>query len=842
MRDSLHERRGPMTWGSGLSDKNTFIAIGTGVLILLTALTLHNAIVTGAITLVGIGYAILSFAAPDNRLKREVNKLARKIEKGPPGLRSKSSKPLPRDTSSRELLLNDLTARLEQKGWLCVIRLDGRDILGALPGTREDAIPESIACLRIVGAFGWKLDQVHGLDESEKKIAANDLRGVASDSLRANDPQSAKLLQTVASILREDDKLDGRLVPLIDARKDALDRFAGRWMLKLFEELHCKFGVFTQESEGPDTPHIRQRLTQREGLKYVTGILSPWLSKQQCDVIFASLCASAGRRQDLDPDLLKIRCAVIAAAAEFGEEAEATQRLLRSESSSFSTFDAKAREAALEVRWVIDRKVGPGVTGAFDRLSIIDTVTPEMLRVLLEDLGMDKNRAGELFDWLRGDEFRLAGIVASTEDAISLAGTVRAAALTWLGDVPQSVAYQKAQIARERCYRVCLVMNRARVPAGYEDWVAPGYAGLHLFETPDWWGDVYAWCGLVEGIASLEDRRDAGVAITCLFLETWWWWGDQLRLKFVDDVLGMARTILRDQPEWIGALEEFDQNYQPELNLRADAGDDRWQHVAHALAFLADNLGLRQGDVPAEPVPARIYVCWCFFSGDVAQQTGNLEAADKWFGEAAEACSNGEDNAAMRAFAHYQRADVWIPSDTERSMRLIMRTSLAEAAVELNDLSLRAYVARMYGDIRWKSGNIDGAFDAYGRALLLTYVYQVDQESEKMPPSEYTYALYREMRTRFLNRLGEAREYGRASEADAAVERIRTLFGPYWELKRPAASGKDPLADVVPPLPEKADFEFGSGYAQDALLMLQHKLTNRVAEPVERLLRDREEK
>jgi len=157
-------------------------------------------------------------------------------------------------------------------------------------------------------------------------------------------------------------------------------------------------------------------------------------------------------------------------------------------------------------------------------------------------------------------------------------------------------------------------------------------------------------------------------------------------------------------------------------------------------------------------------------------------------------------------------------------------------------LSLRAYVARMYGDIRWKSGNIDGAFDAYGRALLLTYVYQVDQESEKMPPSEYTYALYREMRTRFLNRLGEAREYGRASEADAAVERIRTLFGPYWELKRPAASGKDPLADVVPPLPEKADFEFGSGYAQDALLMLQHKLTNRVAEPVERLLRDREEK
>jgi hypothetical protein len=240
--------------------------------------------------------------------------------------------------------------------------------------------------------------------------------------------------------------------------------------------------------------------------------------------------------------------------------------------------------------------------------------------------------------------------------------------------------------------------------------------------------------------------------------------------------------------------------------------------------------------VPADHVLKRIYICWCFFNGDAAQFTGSLEASDGWFGDAAVACAD-DDDAGMRAFANYQRADVWIPADTDRSLRLITEPRLEDAARELEDLSLRAYIARMYGDIRWASGEIRGAFDAYGRALLLSYVYQVDQESEYMPPNAYSSSLYAEMRTRFLSRLTEAKAAGHATEADAAIARIGNLFAPYRALNRTsAAADEGPLAGVVPPLPDKAVLdEFESEYANDARDM-REKLEEQIDEPVDQLL------
>jgi hypothetical protein len=93
------------------------------------------------------------------------------------------------------------------------------------------------------------------------------------------------------------------------------------------------------------------------------------------------------------------------------------------------------------------------------------------------------------------------------------------------------------------------------------------------------------------------------------------------------------------------------------------------------------------------------------------------------------------------------------------------------------------------------------------------------------------------MRTRFLRRLGEARE---KSQADAAVKRIRNLFGPYWELERnTTAAIDDPLAGIVPPLPDQEVLgTFDSGYVQDARLMLDDKLKDQIAEPVDQRLLD----
>jgi hypothetical protein len=840
-------RRGLSTWGRWLARSNSIATVGTVLAVVLADLTLHNNLVTVALLVAGACCVLVILAVvhgdPDRRRQRKLAGYARQLEDGPrPALVELSP-----DVKDPTPLIDDLEKLLRENERLCVVRLHGEDTLEASPGLAEDAIPPSLQCQVIVGRISWELERASVLRENAEGVARY-LRAVASRSLRKSNSIEV-LRQEVAKSLQKW-KVADQLVPLADARRADLNLPAGRWLVELFRDLGLTFGIsYTQKPGDRQSPQslLPERIKQRGPWEwnYVAGILSTRLSERDVRTVFQPLCDAVGDDLDLDLDLLDIRCAVIAAAAEFGEQTEPLGRLINPGSPLASAPEVQEQEAMLAVRWLIDRKAtrlaraARSVTGAFDTLAVSGLVTPRTFGELMRDLGLSAKCTEDLYEWLCGNEFRRAGVVEGAEGGIRLGKTVRDAALGWLSE-EQSAAYH---IAAERYYRVCRVLDRAHVPPpGYTDLVAPGYGGLHLYEIPDWWQDCYIWGGHAAQISSAEHRKGAGVAITCLFLETWWWWGDQLRLEFVDMVLGLARKILQGQPEWVGALEEFDQNYVPEFDLRAGEGD-RWRHVANALAFIARSLGLRRGEVPADPVLARIYVCWCFFSGDVAQHAGDLEAADGWFRGAAEACGDDEDNAGMRAFASYQRADVWILSDTDRSMRVITQTGLADAAVKLDDQSLRAYLARMYGDIRWKSGDIDAAFDAYGRALLLTYVYQVDQEWEEQPPNEYSYALYNEMRTRFLRRLGEAREKGHESEADAAIQRIKKLFGPYWELKRAAtASGEDPLAGIVPPLPDRVLLDtHNSAYAEDARLMLKDKLQDQVAEPVDQPLRDPEE-
>jgi hypothetical protein len=788
-------------------------------------------------------------ADPKRNRDWKLGRLARDIEKGPPGQEREL-----RDFMDSRYLVEDLAVRLGANERLCVVRLTGEDTLEVPPGIADDAIPQYNRCQVIVGEIGWQLEKAPGLKDG--KGVAQDLREAASYSLTQDQPMEV-LRQRVKETLREW-KLAGRhealrFVPLTEARREALESEAGRWLLGLFQELGCTYGVFMDPDDGDSPPPFPGQYISHAGAqRFVSWNLRTLLSETKFKEVFAALCEAAGDRR-IDLELLRLRCAVIVAAAEFNEEREPLRRLLSPEHGMPSPADLR-RAAALEVRWLVGRKAAriAGVTsdlpGAFDRLAVTGLATPKMFAELMRDLGLGEDGIEELRTWLDSEEFRAAGITEElrragiseeAEGGIRLGKTIRDAALDeWLKN-DQPAAYQDAQIASERCYRVCLVLDRTNVPGiGYAGLVAEGYGGLHLYEIPDWWKNVHAWRGHVAEITSPDNRKDAGIAIVCLFLEAWWWWGDQLRLRYIDDVVGLAKDILREQPEWIAALDDFDTGYEPALLKRADAdAGDRWAKVASALDFIAGQLGVRQDEIPADPVLARIYICWCFFGGDVAQyHTGDVAAGDRWFADAARACGDDPDNEGMRAFAYYQQADVWIPSDTDRSLRLIEDTHLQDLAGELKDLSLRAYIARMYGDIRWTSGDLSGAFDAYGRALLLTYVYQVDQETDKMPPNTYSCALYSEMRTRFADRIAEARGGQHGSEADAAIERIRALFDPYWaEVGLPAAplGGDDPLA-VVPPMPDQTVLEtFESDYAKTAQSMLNDKLDDEVAKPVD---------
>jgi len=784
---------------------------------------------------------LLPAAGPKRHREWELGRLAREIENGPPG----QEKPL-RDFGDSRHLVDDVAARLAENERLCVVRLLGEEILEVPPGIADDAIPQEVRCQVIVGAISWQLEKAAGLNDG--KGVAQDLRNAATYSHLASESLDM-LRQRVTETLREW-RLAGpreilRFVPLAEVRKEDLDSEAGRWLLGLFKGLDCTYGIFID----PDDAGLPLRshegdISYLDAQRFVSWTLRPWLPEAKFKEVFDTLCDVVGDRH-ISLDLLRVRCAVIVAAAELDEEREPLRRLTSPDLAT-STPAGRRRAAALEVRWLVGRKaariadVSGDVTEAFDRLAVTGRVTPEMFSELMRDLGLSDSGIEELRTWLSGEEFSQAGIIAAADGSISLGKPIYDAAIVeWLKH-DQPAAYQDAQIAAERCFRKCLVLNRASVPdPGYADLVAPGYGGLHLYEIPSWWKSVHSWRGHVAEITSPEGRKDAGVGIVCLFLETWWWWGDQLRLGYIDEVIGLAKDILRERPEWIDALEDFDHGYEPSVLKRPDAGD-RWVRVTRALDFIADELGLRQGDVPADPVLARIYICWCFFSGDVAQYHAlDPGAADRWYGHAAQACGDDPHNKAMRAFASYQQADTWIPSDTDRSMQVIKETRLAETAVELRDLSLRTDIARMYGDIRWKSGDIGGAFDAYGRALLLAYVYQVSQESDTLPPSKYTSAFYGEVRTRFARRISEARGAQHDSDADAAIERIRALFGPYWEhAGAPAASRDDDPLAVLPPLPDGAVLEtFESDYAKTARLMRTEKLADEIATAVDQPLR-----
>ncbi len=501
--------------------------------------------------------------------------------------------------------------------------------------------------------------------------------------------------------------------------------------------------------------------------------------------------------------------------------------------------------AALAVRWAIDRKAArlakATVTGAFDRLAVMGWLSEETFTNLMQGFGLTTSDIDELYAWLREQEYLPIRWRNDPREGIDpakvrspLDGAIGKAARDWL-QKKQPVIYQDAEAAAERCFRMLVDLNRD--PEG-----TPGYAGLDLYEDAGWQHDVYEWLGHAAQL-SPDGLADTKIACICLFLEASWWWGDQIRLPMVGELIRLYGEIDWGQADWPDQLAEFDRNYIPQV-LDRENNAERWRRVRATLESIATDLGLRAGHVPDDPMLRRIYICWCFFGGDVAQYTGAPVDADGWFRLAGEACGDDPDFKGVLAFAHYQRADVWSTANPGRCAGYLQESGLAAEADELEDRSLRAFLARMYGDMRWKAGDDAGAFDAYARAALHGYVYQVDQETKEMSLNQYGYALYREMRTRLERRLAEVRQGDRGSTAEAAVQRTRQLFRPYFDhvkdtKQEGAPPDTGPLADVVPPLPYEPSSEKAKRpnavYQENAELMLKQMQTV-LDEPVEQPL------
>ena len=865
---SDHQLRHPVTRGllRGMaSSRRQLISIIAAIGVFATVLALPSrdndwkicfgSVVVSVIVLAFAGGFILNRSSvldPDQHHKATVARLKRMIERmvedGKPGRVIKR----PKDFESVSQLLDDLQEALGRDDRLCAIRVSAESDAYKLMLGGTDAVVrqvEFLGCQLLVMQMAHQLAEAPTLGREGAGVAV-DLHERVARSFRmvmaspaapygaGGDPLTAAMTQlrqeAVAGLEDVATRRRPRLTVVADIREEILRRPLGTWLCELLEDLGCPYLLVKDNMGGTvkqENP-VERRLNYTRMQNYVAQLLIPLLDNADVGALYLPLF----RATDGDWRLIGIRCAVLAAAAGFADEndrAVPVRELTGTGAELPRSPEAQERAAAASFRWLVDRKAslvaGGTVTGVFDRLAVIGAVTSDMFADLIRNLGLDEQQAADLQAWLLGQELLPAREARGTTGGLQLSNRLCEAGVKLLRD-EQPDAYQGAQVAAERSYRTLVVMNGEAAPT-------PGYAGFDRYEDPGWTEQINAWIGHASEIADPKRQTDANRALICLFLEAWWWWGDQVRLPFVTKLLALSEQLFRQDPEWPKMLTQFDNNYQPKWDQR-DSDPGRWNNVGSVLDFISGNLGLAAPAVPDDSVLRRIYICVCFFRGDVAQHTGHPEDADEWFRRADAA---GSDDA-LRAFARYQRADVWTTADPARSERLIEELGVLERADELEDQSLRGYVARMYGDIRWASGDLRGSFDAYGRAVLLGYVYQVDQESPTMPPSDYSYALYNEVRTRLSRRLNQAQADGHADDAYAARKRIRTLFGPYWahlaETGRSAATAvSDPLADVAPPLPDRKQlYQLHSEYARDARLMLEDKLAAQVAEPVVQFL------
>jgi len=706
---------------------------------------------------------------------------------------------------------------------------------------------EYVGCRVFVGKLADELELAGEVGDTATTAAS--LRDSIRDSYRSSiwgDPGEAMadLSRDVVRALRRLGKRapDRELAVLIEAGTETLASTMGQWLQGLLKELlkevHYPYLVVIADkrSQGGD-----QRSRTYDAWNTATDLLGQWLPGRDIDRFLKPVL----KVTDSNLSLIEICCGVIGSAAESGELDQleaAMNRLLRDHQRASLNPQLAAARA---VRWAIDREASrlanATVTGAFDRLAVMGWLSEETFAGLMQGLELSESGLEELYTWLREQEYLPISWgkdprpeIDSAKVKSSLDGAIVKAARDWLKkDEPSS--YQDAEAAAERCFRMLVDLNRD--PEG-----TPGYAGLDLYEDAGWQQNVYDWLGHA---AQLSPGRlaDTKIACICLFLEASWWWGDQIRLPMVGDLVKLYGEINWGRTDWLDHLAKFDRNYIPQL-LDRENNVDRWQCVSAALASIAADLGLQPDHVPDDPMLKRIYVCWCFFRGDVAQYTGAPADADGWFRLAGEACDDDPDFTGVLAFAHYQRADVWSTADPGRCAGYLQEFGLAAEINDLEDRSLRAYLARMYGDMRWKAGDCAGAFDAYARAALHGYVYQVNQETSAMSLNQYGYALYAEIRTRLERRLTQAREIGLATAAGAAIERTRQLFRPYFDrVHETGREGAPPdaglLADVIPPLPyepgsEKAK-QFNAVYQENAELMLE-QMKEVLNEPVDQAL------
>jgi hypothetical protein len=461
----------------------------------------------------------------------------------------------------------------------------------------------------------------------------------------------------------------------------------------------------------------------------------------------------------------------------------------------------------------------------FALLAIAGTVTPELIEHVEDDTGQKPTapQAQEVYRRLASRRF-ISAAGPGVAKGVCLAPAISDEAWRSLRET-DPVLFRKIHSYAES-------YHRAIVDLDYEvpDKDKTVFSAWMRFEDPAWIRGVERW---LDHAAWLDREQFEAMkpALVKIYLDAFWWWDDYLRSYATRHLAPALHKVAARQGDemWVNAIRKFSDNYLSswdEAVLRSDPG--KWRSVEDSITTLLDMFGLRPGIVPRDPALRRIYILLYNFLGKASWYAGEIdpkhaEESDTWLAAAALACAaqEGEDEAEnpngwIASWSLLRRADIWSALDPQRAYGYL--DGLDRQALADGDGDLRVNIAMLIGDLRWRGGNIVSALEAYSRALLISYAYNVRQELRRQAPNLYTKALYTSVLRRVAERTSALERTGEFEMLDTALDSMRQLFEPYWVRMRDRPNPPSALARFglpVPPPDAEETSTLESEYVQD---------------------------
>ncbi|MDQ3705112.1 MAG: CHAT domain-containing protein [Chloroflexota bacterium] len=362
---------------------------------------------------------------------------------------------------------------------------------------------------------------------------------------------------------------------------------------------------------------------------------------------------------------------------------------------------------------------------------------------------------------------------------------------------------------------------------GYEDdndYVTP-YSRGYRYEDPKWQRLISEWLYHLAHLTDKKGRQAARRAFARVYLDAFWWWGLYLEFNFCSDLLRDWREtqLLDGDQRWIEMLEEFQKAY-PTGYQKAGREQD-WETVRRKLISLQSDLKV-DGGVAGIKGKDNLYLRALIdiFIGDAhwhgrrdfrkAEQL-YLEAYNIFQMEHEEDGEDAQPDYWNMPWVTWLLADLYLD---EGQLELAL-SKINNGFIEVkqlcehdnrDDREIKSNLWRVWADLKWRAGDVEGAFEGYNMALYHAYAYQAIPD----PGDAYTRKFYLEMQERLVAWLQKLWSDGRHDEVRPLWDRLRKFWGEQGITSEESAEallekGQLPQLQTLlfPPPPQNQDFE-----------------------------------